>query len=180
MNPSRHLIVSLVIGIIGSIFSNNIIVLFISLLWGFFIDFDHYIEYIANTGFKNAFKFRYFLSSEHFTHSNRIFILFHAYEYLLVFAIVWIVTKGNIYVDYAFYAYCAHLIMDQVGNYDLQPWFYFLTVRMYYKFQRARLVKPTFLFVSGNERKIVREELTKAKSAQTNISREQSSVESTD
>lgn len=180
MNPSRHLIVSLAIGIIGFVFIKDILVIFISLAWGFLIDFDHYIEYIANTGFKNALKIRKFLSSEHFVHSDRLIIIFHAYEYLLLFIIAWIITKENIYITYAFYAYTAHLIMDQIGNYDLQPWFYFLTIRIYYRFQRARLVKPAFVFASGDERRIVREELIKAKHTRINTNVELNSANSTD
>ncbi|MFW9928543.1 MAG: hypothetical protein ACFFD1_04050 [Candidatus Thorarchaeota archaeon] len=156
MEPYKHVVISLIIGIIGVIIYNDIFILLVTFIFGTFSDFDHYFEFINTQGIKKAFKFDEFYHSRHFIKSNRMILIFHAYEYLPLFVLVIFISGFNVYLIFAFFGYLSHLIMDQIGNYDLKWFFYFITVRLYYRFDRRHLVKKDFLNVTGNDRKIIK------------------------
>ncbi|OLS16880.1 MAG: hypothetical protein HeimC3_51100 [Candidatus Heimdallarchaeota archaeon LC_3] len=154
MEPHKHLIVSLIIGIIGYLISNDPLVLYLSTIFGSFPDFDHYFEFIHTSGLKKAFQLKEFYDSTHFLDSNRMILIFHSWEYVLIFLVVIITFNFNLLLVFVFLGYTSHIFLDQIGNYDLNKNFYFITVRIYHRFERTKLVKNEYHEITGSDRKI--------------------------
>jgi hypothetical protein len=56
VEPYKHLFVSVIIGFSGLFLFNDIFILMSTVLFGSFVDFDHYFEYIHTTGLNQAFR----------------------------------------------------------------------------------------------------------------------------
>lgn len=136
--------------------TNNPIVLYISTIFGSFPDFDHYFEFLHTSGLKKAFKLKEFYDSTHFLDSNRIILIFHSWEYVLIFLVIVVISNFESLLLFAFLGYSSHIIMDQIGNYDLKASFYFITIRIYHRFDRTKLVKNEYQKVTGYGRKTIR------------------------
>ena len=156
MEPHKHLIVSLSIGIIGYLISNNPLILYLPTIFGSFLDFDHYFEFIHTSGWRKAFRLKEFYDSTHFIQSNRIILIFHSWEYVLIFFVIIIMLNFDLLVVFIFLGYSSHIILDQIGNYDLNNNFYFITVRIYHRFDRSKLVKQQYQNSTGSNRKIIK------------------------
>jgi hypothetical protein len=156
VEPYKHLLVSVIIGIIGLIITHDIAVLFLTIIFGSFVDFDHYFEFINTSGIKEAFSIKDFYSSKHFIESNKMVLIFHSWEYVFILFFITILINFDLMLLFISFGYTSHIIMDHFGNYDLSKSFYFLTVRMYLKFERTKLVKKKYLQVTGNDRKSVK------------------------
>ncbi|MEE8382625.1 MAG: hypothetical protein V3R78_12210 [Thermodesulfobacteriota bacterium] len=106
------------------------------------IDIDHFFEYIKDVGWnlntKQFFKFCYEIKYE------RLYLLFHAYEYLFLIAIVIVISDFNHLVIAAGIGYTQHLIFDQVSN-PVKPMTYFISYRLKNRFSKQRLLKDDFL-----------------------------------
>lgn len=92
---SIHVFFALLAGFIVWLIWKKPLVSFIAgILGGVLVDLDHFIDYFLAFGF--SFDLRYFNSGMQFLKSDRILILFHAWEYVLVLAIIALLFKNRI------------------------------------------------------------------------------------
>lgn len=89
-----HLVLSLAVG--GSIFliSGKIWVFVAAVLVGIFVDVDHFLDYFI---YKRSIslQFREALSGVSFKKSQKAYIIFHGYEYLLIFLIIALIVGSR-------------------------------------------------------------------------------------
>jgi len=98
-------------------------------LFTFFIDVDHYIDMLMYDGF--SLDIKRFISGEHFRESGKVYIFFHAWEYvLLVFVLFWVFRKSRIAgpLLFIFLGLGVHLIVDIITNNST-----FLTYSLFYR-----------------------------------------------
>jgi hypothetical protein len=153
VEPYKHLFVSVIIGFSGLFLFNDIFILMSTVLFGSFVDFDHYFEYIHTTGLNQALNIREFYHSKHFIQSNRMILIFHSWEYVFILFLITAIQNYDILFLFITIGYTSHLLLDQIGNVDLKWNFYFLSIRMYYRFNRNKLVRQKYLHVTGYDRK---------------------------
>jgi len=85
---SFHVITSLFLGyIIWKIFGLNdrrslLLSLFFTFLGGVLIDADHFLDHFLSFGFN--FNYDYFLNGEYFLRSHKAYVIFHAFEYVVI------------------------------------------------------------------------------------------------
>lgn len=81
-----HASLALLIGyLLGLYFGRPVLMIFVSLLTGFFIDIDHLLEYLL---YFRAFNLNSFLASQHLIESGQVFLYFHAWEYVILLLIL--------------------------------------------------------------------------------------------
>ncbi len=81
-----HASLALLIGyLLGLYFGRPVLMIFVSLLTGFFIDIDHLLEYLI---YFRVFNLNSFLASQHLIESGQVFLYFHAWEYVILLLIL--------------------------------------------------------------------------------------------
>jgi len=139
-NILKHLFHHLLLGLFVGFLSWKITASFwlgvLGMLVNIFIDLDHLIEYLV---FSKRFNLREFLSGSHFEQKGKILVLFHAWEYVALAAILWILTSQWFFFVLGL-AIGAHLVFDQF-TWNLSPWAYFITYRIKNKFSIAKICK---------------------------------------
>jgi len=123
-----HFSLSLITGIILWRIFNSPLLIPVCLLWGFFIDVDHLIDYfycffrldkkIRNKNLFNIFfHIKHFFTPEFYVLQNRkVIVPLHGWEYIPIF---WLLLRvlGNVLgisgLEWAVIAYIAHLSWDQ-------------------------------------------------------------------
>lgn len=94
-----HVITSLILGyIVWKFFGLNdrkslLIALFFTFLGGVLIDIDHFIDHYLAFGF--TFNYDYFIAGEYFLKSNKAYVFFHAFEYVVIASIFAIFLKDR-------------------------------------------------------------------------------------
>lgn len=139
MGPSKHLMVSTILALLLLATTQHHFVLPVVFGAGWLVDFDHYIEFLANKGLRKWSAFQEFLDSTQFDESGRIILLFHGYEHGGLLFILYVLSEWNIVFGALFLAYSIHLVMDVVGNRHQVPLFYFFTYRFLKRFNHAQL-----------------------------------------
>ncbi len=155
MEPYKHLVVSVSIGIIGSYYYKNKDIFLVAFIFGTFSDFDHYFEFLYTNGLRTAFDLKDFYSSKHFIKSNRMVLIFHAYEYIILLGIIYFLLPSPI-VLIALLTYSSHIFMDAWGNYDLKKISYSIIYRFTVAFSRDKIVEKEYLLVTGKERELIK------------------------
>jgi len=74
---------------------------------------------------------------------DRFYLLFHGYEYLLLFAAIIVISDYNLIIIAAGIGYAQHLILDQIFN-QVKPFAYFLTYRLKNGFSKKRFLRDDF------------------------------------
>ncbi|MBL7130357.1 MAG: hypothetical protein ISS45_02990 [Candidatus Omnitrophica bacterium] len=137
MSPTGHLVSSLIgAGIIYSIFGSFIsaVIFFIS---GVFIDLDHIFDYVRQYGLKSL-NIRT-LSEICYEHKlDKLTIIFHSFEFLLILWIFITIFKLNIFWIALALGISVHLIIDQLSN-GTFALSYFLTYRWIKHFNTKEL-----------------------------------------
>jgi hypothetical protein len=64
-----------------------------SIMAGVFVDFDHFIDYFLAFGW--SFNLYYFNQGFEFLKSNKIYIVFHGWEYVAVLIVLWLIAKNR-------------------------------------------------------------------------------------
>lgn len=89
-----HFILSLVVGLVFAYIYKKWQLIVYSFLVGFFLDIDHLIDYFI---YKKQFAFNLdqFLFGTYFDLTNKVYIFFHSYEYVLLFLLIAIIILAN-------------------------------------------------------------------------------------
>ncbi len=111
-------------------FSQSIILIIVAL----FIDVDHLIDYfIYLRHSNNKFSFSYFLAGKYFHAQNRIYVLFHAWEWVLILLLLSFAGWGSMYGAIAA-GLAIHYIVDTLTN-NVTVDTYLISVRLLEKFR---------------------------------------------
>lgn len=146
MNLFWHLTIHLAL----SILAGSIIFIIFRKFWpaflsaiiaGVVIDFDHLIDYFL--AFGGDFHLNYFLSGYQFLKTDKIYIWFHAWEYVIIFIIAAIIIKNSI-VKITLFSLALglffHLSADCLLNEGMRPQAYSIIYRIKNNFDAERLV----------------------------------------
>jgi len=110
----------------------------ISLVFGVLVDLDHLFDYWYSEG-GLTFDLDTFMATRYFKKRGRIFVLFHAWEYLPLLYFVWQAWKGRKWAVAATAAMSTHVVFDHFLN-DLKPLGYFLWWRLKHRFNAAVII----------------------------------------
>lgn len=66
----------------------------VSSITGIWVDLDHFIDYFLYYG--PSFHLTQFLQGSEFASSNKLYIFFHAYEYVLILVILFVLFKDKL------------------------------------------------------------------------------------
>ena len=110
----------------------------LSLGFGVLVDLDHLIDYWYSER-RITFDVHDFLATRYFRKSGRIFVLFHAFEYLPLVFLFWQGYKGRKWAVAATAAMSSHVLADHFIN-DLRPLGYFILYRLKHRFRAAELM----------------------------------------
>lgn len=111
----------------------------VALLSGFFIDVDHLIDYFFAYGLK--FDIKKFLKGKEFDINKKIYVLFHGYEYVIIFiAAATFLTEGQLQAYIFTFALSSlfHLIADVKIN-NVLPQTYSILFRLFHAFDIKKL-----------------------------------------
>jgi len=132
-----HFSLSIIAGVIIGYLTSNYYAILIALVSGFFIDFDHLIDYCIYTKFQK-FNLKEFLSGKFFDYSGKVYVVFHGYEYILIFLIVALAVPS---LNWFFYSlalsHLLHLIYDTISNKPKWPT-YFIIYRAINNFDHSK------------------------------------------
>lgn len=108
---------------------------------GFLIDLDHVLEYLIVYG--GQFNLLYFLQGRQFLISDQIHLWFHAWEYVPILLIFWLLLKKRKILEAIVFtlalAISVHLITDSIIN-RCPPKFYSLAYRASLDFSSPKLM----------------------------------------
>lgn len=110
----------------------------LSLAFGVLVDLDHFIDYWYSEG-RPCFDLHTFLRTRYWQKSGRIFVFFHAFEYLPVVFLVWQAFKGRKWAVAATAAMSSHILADHFVN-ELRPLGYFILYRLAHGFRSQELL----------------------------------------
>jgi len=139
-----HFSLSILSGyIVGRYFKNIWLGIIAGFLGGFLIDLDHVLEYFFILG--AHFNLYYFLTGRQFLKSDRIYIIFHAWEYIApLLGLAWLLEKKKtlkIFLISLAFAASVHLVSDAlINNYPFK--FYSIIYRSEQSFAAPRLLSP--------------------------------------
>lgn len=111
---------------------------------GVLIDLDHLIDHFAAFGF--SFDFFSFIQGEHFAVNDKIYVLFHGWEYvILLIVVVWLI-KSNIKLKTAILALAVgaffHLLVDVNINHGMTYTGYSVIYRAVNGYKMEKIVTP--------------------------------------
>jgi len=138
LRPQGHVIVSAGLGAIFWAKSRDPRTLLLSLVFGVLVDLDHFVDYWYAEG-RLRFDLRTFLAARYWRRSGRIFILFHAFEYLPLLFLFWQGYKGRKWAIAATAAMSSHVLADHFIN-ELKPLGYFLLYRLAHGFRSEEIL----------------------------------------
>jgi hypothetical protein len=127
-----HLFVACAIAFINYALTSSFFLTLLAFLICFFIDIDHlfdYFLYLRATGDK--FNLISFLEGKYFALQRKVYLPFHAWEYVIIASILWYITGEPLFFV-LFSALGAHYLVDQFTNMTL-PLGYFIL----YRFKRS-------------------------------------------
>ncbi len=111
-------------------------------LGGVFIDLDHLLDYFLAFGF--SFNLSYFLQGYEFLKSDKIYVIFHGWEYLVVLVVLVLLIKSNLWLKSAILALFLgsffHLLVDVTINHGMTFKSYSLSYRMLNNFDLQKIV----------------------------------------
>jgi hypothetical protein len=137
-----HFGLSLLIGFFVYKKYKNFLVILLSLLGGFFIDFDHSIDYLIAFGWPIDFK--NLISGASFQALDKAYLFFHGWEYVLLgLALFFIIKSSKIKLLILAFSLSlfGHLLIDWKTN-NMYFKSYSVIVRFRNNFNLERLVTP--------------------------------------
>lgn len=144
LHELSHIILSLLVGLIIWKISGNVYVLPVALMGGFFIDFDHLLDYFFAFGAK--FNLTYFLKGYQFLKTDKIYVFFHSWELVIIILFtlpaVTLMKEGWTIIFFLLsfsLSLFLHLSVDVLTN-NMQAKSYFLIYRMNNNFELKTMV----------------------------------------
>jgi hypothetical protein len=137
-----HAIASLGCSVLFYLIFKSFLYSVVCFLAGILVDLDHVIDYVRCTGWNLNIK--YFFQFVYGIHYDRLTILFHAWEFSVLFVIMIMVTGGNLLVLAVGIGFIQHLIFDQCTN-PIKPFAYFIIYRLRHKFSKESILSDDFL-----------------------------------
>lgn len=119
MSPKIHIPCGIVSGLLVFAVTKKIIFSFSCCIANFMFDIDHCFEYfLFCVQHRERPTLKRFFSGEYFAEKGTIGVIFHGYEYLLIFLLLSIYFKFSTYYVWGgiFIGYMEHMILDLVGN----------------------------------------------------------------
>jgi hypothetical protein len=119
-----------------------------SFLGAVVIDFDHFIDYFLAFGFNFSASWRinYFIHGYQFLKTDKIYILFHGWEYVIIFLILGLLIFKNKTAKTVFVALALgmlfHLIYDTNANEGMRFRSYSIIYRAENNFNLEKAVTP--------------------------------------
>lgn len=112
------------------------------ILGGVFIDLDHLIDYFLAFGFN--FKLDYFINGYQFLKSDKVYVLFHGWEYVIILMVIAVALRSlklkSLVFALAFGAFF-HLSADVIIN-NASVKFYSIIFRAKNRFEIEKIVTP--------------------------------------
>ena len=145
MKPSRHVIVSAVLGAGIWFYTKSIYASIICFISGILVDLDHVFEYGIHFGLKDfSVKKLYEKSRETDKHKGergyeKLYLIFHSSEVAIFLWIAAICTE-NIFLLALALGYSSHIVLDSFGN-TINPLSYFILHRSRHKFNTRKYFK---------------------------------------
>ena len=141
---SIHVILSILAGALVFGITKKPLASFTSaFLSGVAVDFDHFIDYFLSFGVR--FHWEYFANGYQFLKSNKIYILFHGWEYVVIFLAAAYFVKNKlaraILLGLAMGLFF-HLSADCLLNEGMKPQAYSIIYRVGNNFDIEKLVTP--------------------------------------
>ena len=136
--PEQHVTVSIGSGVILGLLTRSWIAGTACCLIGILTDLDHILDFWLNRGLSLSisefFEFNYRGTSKKF------FDILHGYEFIpLLWYLATIPGWWHTGLGLAL-GYTIHLLCDQFFNRHLNRWTYFLTYRLYHRFESSRII----------------------------------------
>ena len=101
------------------------------------VDIDHLLEYFLAEGLSLKIKLNKLLSGENFEKIGKIYVIFHAWEYLLLLLIIYAITQNLLFMS-LFLGLLSHYIVDTISN-EVVPLAYFITYRIKVNFDIKKI-----------------------------------------
>jgi len=133
-----HTAVNLTIGAILYNYRPSIAGFLWFLIAGIFIDLDHYIDYVRERGISFDFKKVHDFIKDGYKHFEKLTLLLHSYELLILLWILIAIFNLNIIWRYAAMGLTVHIFTDQIAN-PIVPLGYFLWFRIANNFEAKKL-----------------------------------------
>lgn len=138
MAPNQHVTISVGSGVIFGLLTRSWAAGAACCLMGILTDLDHLLDFWINRGLN--FSVRGFFEFNYHGTSRRFFDIFHGYEFIPVLCYV-TVSAGWGYAGWGMtLGYTIHLLSDQFFNNHLSRWTYFMTYRLYHRFESSKIV----------------------------------------
>lgn len=142
MKPSRHVIVSAVLGAGIWFYTKSIYASIICFISGILVDLDHVFEYGIHFGLKDfSVKKLYEKSRETDKHKGergyeKLYLIFHSSEVAIFLWIAAICTENILLLALAL-GYSSHIVLDSFWN-TINPLSYFILHRAKHKFNTRK------------------------------------------
>ncbi|MCX6763733.1 MAG: hypothetical protein NTZ97_03330 [Candidatus Moranbacteria bacterium] len=141
-----HFLLSLLAGVIvWKLFNHPLLSVLSAIIGGVFVDFDHFFDYFIAFGLK--FNLSYFINGYQFLKTDKLYLLFHGWEYVVILLILALVLKNRtsrtartIWLGLAL-GLLFHLIADVNLN-KIPASTYFISYRAVNNFDLKKLVTP--------------------------------------
>lgn len=137
MKPEYHLFVSAALSSVFYLMTGSVAGSVASFLGGFFIDLDHFVDFWT---YKRRITYSKEFFGKYFEKFGRVLIPLHSVELLWLIYLVQVAT-GSVILLGLCAGMAVHLVMDMIGNIDLNPFSYFLFYRIINRFSRPRLAR---------------------------------------
>lgn len=121
-----------------------VMTIIVAIIGGVLIDLDHLIDYFI--AFGPGFNLSQFLQSQQFEYNKKIYVLFHAFEFIPLFLLGLIFFKKKLHkaLILAFtIAVLFHLLLDSV-SYNLRPGVYFISYRIMHNFDIQYMINSPY------------------------------------
>ena len=139
MRVSSHIKISGVLSLGVYAYTGGLIPSAACFLSGWLIDIDHFLDWVMNFGPTRD----YTRVVNNFSQDKirRSYLLFHAWEYVVGLLALHMLYGLPPWAAYGTLGYFSHLTLDQIFNCPSKPFFYFLTYRIFNKFNSFYLLR---------------------------------------
>lgn len=132
-----HFLAAVGVGILASLAFSDWSLIFVALLTGWMIDIDHIFDfafYLNKHGLTNVSP-DFLIRGEYFKSNNRVFVLLHSWELLLLWLVIFITLHKYSLAITGSVAWVFHILKDQIA-YRVTPMGYSLIYRASKGFSR--------------------------------------------